>query len=357
MDTLGNPTHDMTYFVPSPVVETPEGVCYLDSYDQIVVMFSGGKDSLACLLWAIEHFQEDKIVLWHQSVDGLSSKPFMDWECTEGYCKAIAHHFGVPIRFQWKEGGFLGEALRDNEPTAAICFESEELDEDGNRIYYRTGGQGKVNTRLKFPQISANLSTRWCSGYLKVDVAASALRHLPQFNDSRTLVLTGERREESAARAKYKAFEPHRAHSVGRRTKRHIDHLRPVIEWDETKVWNLIEDYNLRAHPAYYLGWSRCSCKGCIFLNADGFASVKKLSPEQFEYLAVTEEVFGHTLKRDTDLRSLADKGIPYAALNDPMLESVALQAVQETWWLPITMGDAWYMPAGAFGDSSCGPS
>lgn len=45
----------------------------LDDYDHYIVSFSGGKDSLACLLLLMERVGPDnyhKIELWHQHVDG-----------------------------------------------------------------------------------------------------------------------------------------------------------------------------------------------------------------------------------------------------------------------------------------------
>ena len=44
-------------------------------------------------------------------------------------------------------------------------------------------------------------SVRWCSAYLKIDVGAAALRGQARFEGKRTLFVTGERAEESAARA------------------------------------------------------------------------------------------------------------------------------------------------------------
>ena len=51
---------------------------------------------------------------------------------------------------------------------------------------------------------------RWCSASLKVDVADRALRGQDRFLNRRTLMVTGERAEESPARTRYATFEPHR---------------------------------------------------------------------------------------------------------------------------------------------------
>ena len=57
----------------------------------------------------------------------------------------------------------------------------------------RTGGAGPRNTRLLFPQTSADLSVRWCSAALKIGVGAASVAGQDRFLGRRTLVVTGER--------------------------------------------------------------------------------------------------------------------------------------------------------------------
>src|SRR5262245_17282187 len=81
----------------------------LDWYSEIIVSFSGGKDSLALALSLRQQgVPTERIQLWHQLVDGEPGvdSPFMDWPCTESYCRAVACALGMPIYFQWRHGGF-----------------------------------------------------------------------------------------------------------------------------------------------------------------------------------------------------------------------------------------------------------
>lgn len=49
----------------------------LDSYDKIIIYFSGGKDSLACLLTLFDlSVDPSKIELWHHEVDGHEGSTF-----------------------------------------------------------------------------------------------------------------------------------------------------------------------------------------------------------------------------------------------------------------------------------------
>ena len=139
----------------------------LDSYDFIIVAFSGGKDSWAMLLHLLELGVDlDKVELLHHCVDGYEGGRLrMDWPITLAYCYAAAAHVGVPLLRTWKMGGFEGEMLRDNSKTQPIKFECPQP--DGSIELRQSGGKGgKEATRLKFPQVSANLSVRWCSALM-----------------------------------------------------------------------------------------------------------------------------------------------------------------------------------------------
>lgn len=320
----------------------------ISDYDKYIVAFSGGKDSTACFLNLLEMgVPKEKIELWHHLVDGKDDI-FMDWEVTEDYCRSFAMAFDVPIYFSWKVGGFRGEMLRENQLTAPTSFETPE----GN-IETVGGKTGKKNTRRKFPQVSPDLSVRWCSAYLKIDVCSTAIRNQDRFNGIKTAVISGERGEESKARSKYKKIEPDKSDlRNGKRIQRYVDRLRPIRDWKESKVWQIIERFNVVVHPCYYLGWSRCSCKYCIFGNADQFASSAKVSPDGLLDLAQLESDFGVTLKRETDLLSLVEKGNPYEAIT-PDLATLATATKYNG---EIFSSKPWKLPAGAYGES-CGPS
>lgn len=321
-----------------------------DDYDVVIISFSGGKDSLASMLHVIdEGCPLDKIELWHQCVDGApGTHGLMDWPVTEAYVKAVGAAFGIPVRFQWKVGGFEREMLRNQQSTETVGC---ELREGTTTILPR--GRSRPSTRRKFPQKSRDLSVRWCSPYLKIDVCARAISNDPTLKNATVLMVTGERAEEGGARATCAVVEKHRCH-----TKHRTVHAwRPVADWAEQQVWDIIRKHGVRPHPAYEIGFGRVSCMTCIFGNADQWATVRALDPDRFEKIAAYEKDFGKTIGRKQNVVESADAGSVYdATTNEP--DAVARAMSHEEY--PdgeLIIGTVWWeMPAGAFKECG-GPS
>lgn len=320
----------------------------LNAYDHIIVAFSGGKDSTACFLHLLEAgADKSKIELWHHDIDGRESDRLMDWNITPDYCRAFAEAYDVPLYFSWKVGGFSREMLREDSRTAPIRFEtpSGEIKQIG-------GTRGKESTRRKFPQVSGDLSVRWCSAYLKVDVCSAAIRNQERFTDTKTLLVSGERAEESSGRAKYSEFEPDRADNRdGKKIVRTVDRYRPIHKWSEREVWDIIERNTVRVHPAYYIGWGRVSCSACIFGSADQWASLAEIDPEQVLKVATLEEEFGFTINRKKSVMELVESGTPYPGTASTHIAD----SLSKTYEHEIFIQE-WSLPAGAFGES-CGPT
>lgn len=319
----------------------------LFGYDKYIVSFSGGKDSTATFLYLLEQgVSRDKIELWHQDIDGRG-RNFFDWEITPDYCRRFAEAFGVPIYFQWKEGGFYREMIRRDTLTAPNCYEQP------NGTIGKSGGtHGKPNTRLRFPQAATDLRTRWCSSYLKIDVCSSAVINQPRFQGIRTLVLSGERGEESPQRAKYAVWESDKADLRHGRKPRHVDRHRPIRDWRETEVWEIISRHRVRAHPCYYMGWGRCSCKFCIFGNRHQFASAAAISPQRTQEIIGLEKQFGCTIKRNCDLATLIASGTPYRHITEELKTLATNYGYSRS--IILSEDEEWFLPVGAFGEN-CG--
>ncbi|MES2784359.1 MAG: phosphoadenosine phosphosulfate reductase [Pseudomonadota bacterium] len=320
----------------------------LHQYDRILVMMSG-KDSLACLLHLIELGAPlGRIELHHHDVDGRHAEPestLMDWPCTHGYIVALGKAFGVPVLFSHRAGGIEREMLRENCGSAPIVYTKANGD-----LVTLASDRCKQSTRLKFPQVSASLITRWCSSAAKISVSDRLLIHDERFRKGRTLVVTGERAEESANRARYAEFEPHRADNRHGRIPRHIDAWRAVHRWTRQQVWQIIARHRCMAHPAYYVGAGRASCMKCVFNSSNAWATIRVVDPAGFAVIASYEQRFGVTIHRTRSVTAQANRGTPYA-----FEERWRAIAMSREFTQPIFI-DPWVMPIGAFGES-CGPT
>jgi 3'-phosphoadenosine 5'-phosphosulfate sulfotransferase (PAPS reductase)/FAD synthetase len=314
-----------------PQISLPD----FDSIDHWILAFSGGKDSIACLLWLIENVDRFKLELWHHEVDG-DGQSFVDWPCTRGYVKAVAAAFRLPIYFSGLCGGFKGEMMRDNEPHAASYFETPEG-------LMRSGGNGKRSSRLKFPAKVASLRTRWCSSALKIDVAKMAIANQPRFLGKKIVVVTGERWQESTARSKYAKVQ----YYCQPNSRRTVYQFRPVLDWSIEQVWEVIAKYKITPHPAYLMGFGRVSCRTCIFGSPSQWATIHRDFSKTFNRIAAIEIQLGHTIDTKRSIVDMADMGIAYPV----NLEAIAA-AESEEWFIPI-FNDNWKLPLGAFGEQN----
>ena len=77
-------------------------------------------------------------------------------------------------------------------------------------------------------------------------------------------------------------------------------------------MWAIIERWRINPHPAYWLGWGRCSCMFCIFGSPNQVASAKAVNPSGHKQLADYEAEFGWTIHQKETIDERADRGTPY---------------------------------------------
>lgn len=386
----------------------------LEEYDLIAILLSGGKDSIACYYKLLElGVPKDRIEFWHHDIDGGHPSRRMDWRCTQNYVRAFAEAENVPLRLSWRVNGFFGELYRigTSEPvewcepdTGEIiqCKPSKKYLEckaiKESSIDDMEEKLKEYGCRQKFPAKTADLRTRWCSAYLKIMVADSVMANMDSLNkleeiggkrhkfpakggthqgrwcsgnlkaavqDSVTanlektrqgvkiLVVSGERRGESSGRSKYNEIEIHRTNAE-KKLKRTVHQWRPVIDYSEKDVWEVLKRHKVNPHPCYRAGWNRCSCAMCIFSTPKLFAGIRELYPEDFEALRNDENVLGFTLDNKCNLDEFV--GDTESCVYHGDKEAIRSLITGEFTTDDIYVKRDWLYPAGAFHGAEGGP-
>lgn len=296
----------------------------LEMYDLVIVLISGGKDSIACYYKLLElGVPKSKIEFWHHDIDGGHPSRTMDWRCTANYIRSFAEAEQIPLRVSWRKNGFFGELYRigASELIEYVDPETGEIYQCPPSKKYMECQKLKVAAisemenklaefgyRMKFPMKSGDLSRRWCSAYLKIMVADTVLRNMNSVAanltktrmDIKLLIVSGERRGESVGRSKYNEIEIHRTNAVSKH-HRTVHQWRPVIDYSEKDIWEVLKRHKVNPHPCYRAGWNRCSCAMCIFSTPQLFAGIRELYPKEYALLCQDEKVLGFTLDNHCD--------------------------------------------------------
>ncbi|WP_027628133.1 phosphoadenosine phosphosulfate reductase family protein [Ruminiclostridium cellobioparum] len=383
----------------------------LEDYDKIIILFSGGKDSTACYFKLIEMgVPKEKIELWHHDIDGGHPTRKMDWPCTANYVKSFAEATGTYLRLSWRQNGFWGEVYRvgsshpiqytDNgEVKTCKLSKLQERSQELRENILDSDELKEYGYRMKFPAKSADLNVRWCSAYLKIVVGDTVIRNLEKFNElrslgsnrhkfpaksgchqgrwcsgslkasvqdtvthhvdkikqnSKILIISGERRGESAGRSKYNEMEIHRTNATAK-SKRLVHWWRPVIDYTERDIWEVFKRNNCNPHPCYRVGWNRCSCMMCIFSLPKHWVGIKELFPSCFDEVCQDEKILGFTLDNKKTMEEYilgAESCLDYSdAEAIRQLKTGEFRA--DEMFLPEGQ---WTFPVGAFGGSEGGP-
>jgi 3'-phosphoadenosine 5'-phosphosulfate sulfotransferase (PAPS reductase)/FAD synthetase len=383
----------------------------LEEYDKIIILFSGGKDSTACYFKLIEMgVPKEKIELWHHDIDGGHPTRRMDWPCTVNYVKAFAEATETQLRLSWRQNGFWGEVYRvgsshpiqymDNgEVKTCKLSKLQERSQELRESILNSEELKEYGYRMKFPAKSADLNVRWCSAYLKIVVGDTVIRNLEQFNElrdlgsnrhkfpaksgchqgrwcsgslkasvqdsvtshvgeikqnSKILIISGERRGESVGRSKYNEMEIHRTNALAK-AKRLVHWWRPVIDYSERDIWEVLKRNNCNPHPCYRAGWNRCSCMMCIFSLPKHWAGIRELFPHHYEEVRQDEKILGFTLDNTKTLDEYVGNAESCLRTDDEEAIYQLKTGEFRTDELFVREGE-WKYPVGAFGGSEGGP-
>lgn len=203
-----------------------------------------------------------------------------------------------------------------------------------------------------FPAKSSPQSGRWCSGALKMQVQGSVTANLEKTKaNTKILVVSGERRGESACRSKLNEMELHRTFAY-KKARRLVHQWRPVIDHSERDIWEIIKRHKVTPHSCYRAGWNRCSCMMCIFSLPKHWAGIRDIFPEEVEAVKRDEETLGFTLDNKKDLETYIGSAESCVYWDQEAIEEIKTGAFPAE----RMYTENWRFPAGAFGGAEGGP-
>ncbi len=235
-----------------------------------VVSFSGGKDSLATLLLALDRVPRDRLrVLFIDTGN--------EHIATYEYLDALEIDLGIKI--ERRSADFSDEFAARRMRIARD--QRVGRDAKGRRIRWSNASKRRALSVLHptgIPFLDMCLlqgtfpsnRTRFCTKYLKRDVSAELMLDLLE-KDSPVVVWQGTKRADSDKRANLGWSQRH---------SKKIRFFRPVLRWEDSDVFAFIRKRGVKLNPLYDSGFSRVSCDPCIYSRKSEIALLAQTQPE-----------------------------------------------------------------------------
>ena len=248
-------------------------------YATNIISISGGKDSTAMWLLALERETENLEVIF-ADVGHEHPKTYEYIEYLEkrlGKVRRIKSDFTEQIerkrkvvQTKWREEGvpenIIDDALEVLKPTGIpfldLCL-----------------------WKGRFPSSMA----RFCTQELKVRPIFEQV-YMPLFEQNKHVVSwQGIRADESSSRAKMTEREE---------TPEGFEIYRPILKWSVYDVFNMHEKYGIEPNPLYKQGMNRVGCMPCINSNKEEIYEIARRYPEEIERVKEWEEIVSKASKQ-----------------------------------------------------------
>jgi len=248
---------------------------------KVLVAYSGGKDSQACLLWAVKEYGA-------KNIEAVFCDTGWEHPVTYTHIKNTTNDLGVKL----------------------VTVKSKKFD----------GMIGLAEKKGRFPSSQA----RFCTSELKsipfIDYVLDQKEHL--------IVIQGIRALESHNRSKMQKqcryfkyyFEPyndkgkkhtHRKKDVIKWTQKYSDDiLRPVFDWTAQQVIDYIIQNGQEPNPLYKEGFKRVGCFPCIMSGHREIFELIKRYPKRFDEIIEHEKRIGSSFFKIDYIPKYAQSGV-----------------------------------------------
>lgn len=212
----------------------------ISQFGSAVVMFSGGRDSTAAMLVALEASRKTDIPLRVVFVDtGVATPGLRD------YVVNVTRMLGVELEIVGPKYDYFDLVLAKGFPT---------------------------------------ITRRWCKEFLKLRPFKEWLKHYMESDiGDEPIVITGVRKDESWMKS--------RSSKLVRNPRFYnVMVYAPILEWSKIEVEYLIKLYNVPENPLYHTYGKAYDCWCSVYKTPADFALLAKNHPEFFKRFVETEK-------------------------------------------------------------------
>lgn len=251
-----------------------------------IISVSGGKDSTALLLLAIER-QPDNL----QAVFADTGN---EHEQTYDYVRYLEQATGVPIR--WVRADFTSQIEHKREYVLTKWSEKGVAQADIDRAAAALTPTGNPFLDLciwkgRFPSSQA----AFCSKELKRNPIINEVQK-PLIDAGHDVISwQGVRRDESLRRSLLSENELKQTYPNGAE----MWNYRPIIDWTAQDCFNMHKKHGIKHNPLYEQGMGRVGCMPCINCRKDELLEISKRFPEAIERITEWEKSVKAASKRN----------------------------------------------------------
>ena len=255
-----------------------------NSMEHNIISVSGGKDSTALLLLAIERQAENMQAVFADTGN--------EHERTYDYVRYLEQATGVPIR--WVKADFTRQIAGKREYVLTKWADKGVPQENIDRAAAALVPTGNAFLDLciwkgRFPSTKA----AFCSEELKRNPIISQVQMpiLEVGDDIQSW--QGVRRDESLRRSTLPERDLKMTHASGAE----LWNYRPILDWTAEDAFAMHRKHGIKHNPLYEQGMGRVGCMPCINCRKDELLEISKRFPEAIDRIREWEAAVGAASK------------------------------------------------------------